>query len=226
MINKHNSTNLYWKKYNLEKDKLIKKIINFNRKSNINYFENGHFNHTRDLFALSLAYLKNKKNNNILDYGSNLLTLCNLNNKIDVRKFKFTIYDPFYEPKEKIKIKDVNYQIINNENRIFKNNYDLLHFASSGQYQKNFLSKIQDLNLNKAQIILFTHTPFSLDRSYSSIQSNHNNLTQHVHSYKLLISILKKKNFNLIFKSRNDDKYIACKKKKYKTYSLNLIFNK
>ena len=175
---------------------------------------------------MSLAYLKNKKNNNILDYGSNLLTLCNLNNKIDVRKFKFTIYDPFYEPKEKIKIKDVNYQIINNENRIFKNNYDLLHFASSGQYQKNFLSKIQDLNLNKAQIILFTHTPFSLDRSYSSIQSNHNNLTQHVHSYKLLISILKKKNFNLIFKSRNDDKYIACKKKKYKTYSLNLIFNK
>ena len=82
------------------------------------------------------------------------------------------------------------------------------------------------MSLNKAQIILFTHTPFSLDRSYSSIQSNHNNLTQHVHSYKLLISILKKKNFNLIFKSRNDDKYIACKKKKYKTYSLNLIFKK
>jgi len=88
MINKLNSDALYWKRYNKDKEKLIKKIINFNNKSEINYLENEHYNHTRDLFALSLAFLSNKKKRiNILDYGSNLLTLCNFNNKINTKRF-------------------------------------------------------------------------------------------------------------------------------------------
>ena len=61
MINTLNSDALYWKRYNKEKEKLIKKIINFNSKSKVNYLENEHYNHTRDLFALSLALLPNKK---------------------------------------------------------------------------------------------------------------------------------------------------------------------
>ena len=86
--------------------------------------------------------------------------------------------------------------------------------------------KIKNLALKPSKIILFTHTPFSLSESYSSVQSNHLNLTQYIHSLKKIIAILKKKNFHLIFKSRNNDKYIACKNIKFKTYSLNLIFKK
>jgi hypothetical protein len=228
MINILNNNSIYWKRYNKEKDKLVKKIINFNDKFQINYLENGHFNHTRDLFALSLAYLKaQKKRINILDYGSNILTLCNLNNKINCKKFNFIIFDPFNKKiKNKIEIKNLKYQILSDEKLIIKNKYELLHFGSSIQYEEKFLNKIKNLTLESSKIILFTHTPFSLDKSYSSVQSNHLNLIQYIHSLKKIIAILKKKNFHLIFKSRNDDKYIACRNIKFKTYSLNLIFKK
>ena len=86
----------YWQKYNLNKKKLIKKITQFNRKNIVNYFEDLHFNHTRDILALGLA-LANKKSKKfeVLDYGSNPLALANLPNKIDLKKFNFTIFDPF-----------------------------------------------------------------------------------------------------------------------------------
>ena len=53
----------YWQKYNLNKKKIIKKITQFNRKNNVNFVEAGHFNHTRDILALSIATSasKNKK---------------------------------------------------------------------------------------------------------------------------------------------------------------------
>jgi hypothetical protein len=228
MINKLNSDALYWKRYNKDKEKLIKKIINFNNKSEINYLENEHYNHTRDLFALSLAFLSNKKKRiNILDYGSNLLTLCNLNNKINTKRFNFFIFDPFEKKVvNKIAIKDLKYKILNNEESIIINKYELLYFGSSIQYEENFLKKLKNFDLKFTKIILFTHTPFSLDKSYSSTQSNHLNLIQYIHSLNEIIALLKKKKFNLIFRSRNDDKYIACKKTKSKTYSLNLIFKK
>jgi len=228
MINTLNSDALYWKRYNKEKEKLIKKIINFNNKSEINYLENEHYNHTRDLFALSLALLpKKKKKINILDYGSNLLTLCNFNNKINSKRFNFFIFDPFEKKiAHKIIIKNLTYKILNNEKSIISNKYELLHFGSSIQYEENFLKKLENFDLKFTKIILFTHTPISLDKSYSSTQSNHLNLIQHIHSLSRIIAILKKRKFNLIFRSRNDDKYIACKNTKSKTYSLNLIFKK
>ena len=49
---------------------------------------------------------------------------------------------------------------------------------------------------------------------------------QKVYSFDYVVKKFKSKKFNLIFKSRNDDKYIACKKKIYKTFSLNLVFKK
>jgi len=228
MINNHSVTSIYWKKYNKEKDKLVKKIINFNDKFQINYLENEHFNHTRDLFALCLANFKSqKKRINILDYGSNLLTLCNLTNKIDCKIFNFIIFDPFFKnTAKKIKIKNIKYKILNDEKLIKSSKFELLHFGSSIQYEEKILEKIENLNLESTKIILFTHTPFSFEISYSSVQSNHLNLTQYIHSLKKITKALKKKNFHLIFKSRNDDKYIACRNKKFTTYSLNLIFKK
>jgi len=50
-----------WKKYNLNKSKLIQKIILYNQKNNFNFLEKNHFNHTRDIIALSIATIKKKK---------------------------------------------------------------------------------------------------------------------------------------------------------------------
>jgi len=218
----------YWQKYNLNKKKIIKKITQFNRKNNVNFVEAGHFNHTRDILALSIATITSKnKNLQILDYGSNPLSLVNLINKINTKKIFFTIYDPFYKSKEnKRKINDIHYQIIKSENTIFRKKYDLIHFGSSIQYQDNFLEKIKNFKLKNTKYILITHTPFSLLKNYSSKQTNHPNLVQNIYSFSKLVLILKKKKYKLIFKSRNEDKYIACRTKKFKTYSFNLLFKK
>jgi len=217
-----------WKKYNLNKSKLIQKIILYNQKNNFNFLEKNHFNHTRDIIALSIATIKKKGTINVLDYGSNLLALSNFNNKINLKKYNFCIYDPFFnkeDQKIKTKIKNLNYNITNNLQKITNTSFDVLNFASSIQYQSNFLSELKKLNLKKTIRIIITYTPFSLGRTYESIQSNHLNLVQKVYSYKEIISNFKKLNFNLIFQFRNSDKYIACKKKKFKTFSLNLIFS-
>ena len=86
-----------WKKYNQDKKKLIQKIIIYNNKNSFNFLEKNHFNHTRDLIALSLASIKKKRIINVLDYGSNLLTLSNFKNKIDLKRYNFCIYDPFFK---------------------------------------------------------------------------------------------------------------------------------
>lgn len=217
-----------WRKYNLNKSKLIQKMILYNNKNNFNFEEKDHFNHTRDLIGLSIATIKKKGKINVLDYGSNLITLSNFKNKINLKKYNFCIYDPFFNQNDqeiKTKIKDLNYNITNNLQKIKNTSFDVLNFASSIQYQSNFLSEIKRLNLKKTIRIIITYTPFSLGETYESIQSNHLNLVQKVYSYKEIISNFKKLNFNLIFQSRNLDKYIACKKKKFKTFSLNLIFS-
>lgn len=226
----YNKTNNdYWKKYNFNKKELIRKILKFNNKFKFNFFEKEHFNHTRDILALSLSlYRGSKKTIKVLDFGSNPLTISNLNNKINTKKFRFVIFDPFLNKinNEKIIIKNVKYSLINNLNKIYKEEFEIMHFASSVQYQKNFIEDLNKFNLNKTKIIIFTYTPFSLGKTFLSRQTNHTNLIQTVHSLNQLTLILKKLKFNLIFKSRNNDKYIACQNKKFKTFSLNLVFNK
>tara|TARA_B100001939_G_C16885870_1_gene593027 strand:+ start:302 stop:979 length:678 start_codon:yes stop_codon:yes gene_type:complete len=218
----------YWKTYNQEKKIFIKKIVKFNNKNKFNFVENENYNQIRDIFSLILATIEfNKKKLKVLDYGSNLISISNLNNKIKSSKFKFYIYDPFL-PKDftKQKIKNINYQIFNNKNKILRNNFTIINFGSSIQYQKNFFDNLNEIKLLKTKYIIFTSTPFSLSKTYNSKQSNHKHLNQKVYSLNMLINKLKSKNFRLIFKSRNHDKYISCEKKLYKTYSLNLVFKK
>lgn len=220
--------NFSWKKYNQSKKKLIEKMIIYNNNNNFNFLEKNHFNHTRDLIALSIASIKKKEKISVLDYGSNLLTLSNFKNKINLKDFNFCIYDPFFEKSnQKIekKITNLNYQITNNLTKIYDKSFDVLNFASSIQYQNDFLSELTKFNLKKTTRVIITYTPISLGKTYETIQSNHQNLVQKVLSYKEIISKFKSLNFKLIFKSRNSDKYIACKKKKFKTLSLNLIFS-
>ena len=105
-----------WKKYNSKKLSLAKYFITHNKKSIFNYSEKSYYNHTRDIFCLGLISLKNQKSKYIvLDYGSNIATLSNINNKIKTSKYKFYIFDPFSSKENlKYKLNKINYKIINN----------------------------------------------------------------------------------------------------------------
>ena len=218
----------YWKLYNNEKKQLLKKVINFNNKNKFNFLENENYNHIRDILSLTLSNIKfEKKKAKILDYGSNLLTISNLVNKINISKFNFVIYDPFLDSKQKkYNLKNINYKLVNDYKKIIKDQFTLINFGSSIQYQHNFFTNFEQFNLSRTKFIVFTSTPFSLSKTYISKQSNHTNLMQKVYSFDYVVKKFKSKKFNLIFKSRNDDRYIACKKKIHKTFSLNLVFKK
>ena len=210
-----------WDKYN-SNSKLVKKLINYNKKYKFNYLENGLYNHIRDLFCLSLIQTFQKSNKrkkiNILDYGSNLLTYSNLANKINLNHYIFSIYDPF----SKKNISNIkNIKIFKDKER-FKKKWDMVNFGSSIQYLEN-INLLNEVNFKSTKLVLITHTPLSLLKSYVSAQTNNKNLYQNIHSFKNVVNFFKKKGLELIFKSRNQDKFISAKKK-YKTFSLNLLF--
>ena len=98
----------------------------------------------------------------------------------------------------------------------------MVNFGSSIQYL-NSLSDLNNVNFKNVSAVLITHTPISISKKYISKQENSKNLYQNIHSIKDVIKFFKKKKFNLEFKSRNEDKYISAKKK-YKTFSLNMLF--
>tara|TARA_Y100001970_G_scaffold264343_1_gene350840 strand:- start:956 stop:1612 length:657 start_codon:yes stop_codon:yes gene_type:complete len=211
-----------WNKYNSNLI-LIKKITNYNKKNKFNYLENGLYNHIRDIFCLTLIlifYKKNKGKLNILDYGSNLSTYANLINKINLKNFNFSIYDPFSKKNNIIKKK---IKIFNNK-KILKKSWDVVNFGSSIQYIDN-IDLLNEINFNSTKAILITHTPISLSKSYVTKQLNNKNLNQNIHSFNKIVNFFKKKKFELQFKSRNNNNYISAKKK-YKTYSINLLFLK
>lgn len=220
--------NTYWSNYNLKMTKISEKLINFNDKNKINAFEKGHYNHTRDLLAITIAILNNKnKKINILDYGSNVASISNFQNKIELKSLVFNIFDPYIvNTKLNNSLKKFNIKIIKKKEKILNRKFELLHFGSCIQYQDNFFSEFNSYFHKLSDFVLITHTPFSSRQSYKSNQKNHLKLVQNIYSLDEILNLFKKKNFKLIFKSRNDDKYIACVKNKYKSYSLNLLFKK
>tara|TARA_B100000315_G_scaffold255114_1_gene297673 strand:- start:615 stop:914 length:300 start_codon:yes stop_codon:yes gene_type:complete len=88
-----------WSQYNRENELLAKKIISYNKTYKINYIEKGLYNHVRDILCLGMLIGKKKKKTNFLDYGSNKLTLSNLQSKINLKIFNLYIYDPFLKKK-------------------------------------------------------------------------------------------------------------------------------
>lgn len=213
-----------WSQYNRENELLAKKIISYNKTYKINYIEKGLYNHVRDILCLGMLIGKKKKKTNFLDYGSNKLTLSNLQSKINLKIFNLYIYDPF------LKKKEINnpYKIsIIKDNKKLKNKiFDIINFGSCIQYMQDFKILENFLYFSKVSTVIITHTPITLNNKYISKQSNHKNLNQIIHNYTSILNFFKKKKFQLIFKSRNEDKYIACANIKSKTYSLNLIFTK
>ena len=93
-------------------------------------------------------------------------------------------------------------------------------------YIKNIKELNDTISFESVKTIIITHTPITLSKEYKSKQKNHKSLIQNVHSLSNIEKYFNKIGFKLVFKSRNDEKYIACEKKKRKTYSLNLIFIK
>ena len=169
-----------WQKFNLQTIPLARKFFEYNQKNIFHYYEEGYYNHIRDIFCLVL--LLNKKNDkiNILDFGSNILSLCNIQNKIDLTNYDLTIFDPFFktdnissELKKNLKIK-----IISNIKSIKKNKYDMIHFGSSIQYINDFFILFDSFNFKKTKNILITQTPLSLENSYIAQQWNYKNLYQ------------------------------------------------
>ena len=215
--------NFAWNQYN-NKKKLILNLIDFNKKHKISYIEKGIYNHIRDIFCLSLMFVKMLSKNNkirILDYGSNALAYANIVNKINCKNISFRIFDPF---NNKLNYKlPLDITFFKDKKILKNNNWDMVYFGSSLQYIDKF-NNLKDINFKKTKLIFITHTPISLMKSYKSTQSNHKNLTQYVHSFKEIESFMTKNKFKLIFKSRNTDKVIDLNKKQKKTYSLNLLF--
>ena len=139
------TNNYSWKKYNLNIQKLINQNIAFNNKFMFNAEDNSYYTQTRDIFAL---VANTSKVINILDFGSNLSLISNLNNKIDTKAKKFFVYDPFYSLKDDVKSKNINYKIFSNLTEIIKIKFDLIHFGSCIQYIQNFDSYLKILKSN------------------------------------------------------------------------------
>ena len=215
-----------WFKYNSERNKEAIKINLHNKRSNINFFEKGHYNHIRDIYALTLLLLKNNKNNTILDFGGNLIVHANLINKININNFFFYIFNPHITAiKKKLSFK---FKLIFNEKNFINKKFDFLYFGSSLQYINNFnlLHKLKFIE--KSKYILITHTPisFNLKNKFILKQNNQKNLFQNIYSYKFINNKILKNKFKLIFKSVNDHKYSGLKKKYKSVYSMNMLFEK
>tara|TARA_B100002052_G_scaffold295565_1_gene322296 strand:+ start:511 stop:1176 length:666 start_codon:yes stop_codon:yes gene_type:complete len=215
-----------WNQYNISNLKLSKKLIKFNKKYKINYIEKGLYNHVRDLFCTTLVLRSNvKKKINLLDYGSNLLALSNIISKIKVKQYNFYIFDPFSK-KNKVVNKPFKISFLTKSFHLKKRKFHIVNFGSSLQYLTDINDIKKELNFKTIHTIIITNTPITLKKKYISKQSNHQKLIQSIHSLKKIKKFFENLGFRMVFISRNDDKYVACKTKKNGTYSLNLLFIK
>ena len=215
-----------WRKYNADRNKEAVKINKFNLSSNFNYSEKGIYNHIRDIYALSLTISKGKKGTQVLDYGGGLISQSNLINKISLKNYNFTIYNPYIKKKKENFL--FNYSVIDNISHLSKKKFDIIYFGSCLQYVKDeeLLTKLNFIA--KSKFILITHTPLSFDAKNFVLekQKKQKNLSQKIYTYDFIIKKLLKNKFTLIFKSTNDFKYSGLQKKKKYIKSMNLLFKK
>ena len=215
-----------WRKYNAARNKEAVKINKFNLSSNFNYSEKGIYNHIRDIYALSLTISKSKKKTKVLDYGGGLISQSNLINKITLKNYNFTIYNPYIKKKKENLL--FNYSVVDNISHLNKKKFDLIYFGSCLQYIKDeeLLTKLNFIA--KSKFILITHTPLSFDAKSFVLekQKKQKNLSQKIYTYDFIIKKLLKNKFTLIFKSTNDFKYSGLQKKKKHIKSMNLLFKK
>jgi len=223
-MNNKVTNNYNWQKYNKNNVALSRKLEKYNNIFKINYIENSYYNHTRDLFSLTLLSVKKIK---VLDFGSNIAALSNLKNKIDLKNTIFYIYDPFaYDKKLTLNIiKDIKVYVYNDLSLLKKIKFDVVHFGSSLQYLINYKKSIEMISFAKQCKILITATPISFKKKYASKQKNHLNLIQYIHSFATLNIFFKKINFKLIFKSVLNINYASVLNLQKKTSFINLLYS-
>tara|TARA_Y100000992_G_scaffold279077_1_gene225105 strand:+ start:11010 stop:11666 length:657 start_codon:yes stop_codon:yes gene_type:complete len=214
-----------WKIYNINSNKLAIKFDNYNSDNYFNKVENSYYNHTRDLLCLTLLRLSKKKNI-CLDYGSNTVSISNIKNKINLKKYQFYIFNPFLDKKKKRNnLKNIWFKEFDQIEK-FNKKIDFLNFGSSLQYIENPIKIFKDLKFNKKALILITATPFTLNKTYTSFQKNHKKLKQNIVDFKKLNLFLNKKKFKLIFKSSIALEKSSIKNIEKNTFFLNLLFQK
>ena len=88
---------MYWKEYNSNLEALSKSLLKHNKGGSFNYVEDSFYNHVRDIVAIEIANLITlvEEKVRVIDYGSNLISWSNIQNKIDTKRLHVDIYDPF-----------------------------------------------------------------------------------------------------------------------------------
>ena len=192
-----------WYEYN---SKLISnsiELIKENKNSNFNSEEKRCYSHIRDLVAITIANI-DKKQIKIFDYGSNIMPWSNIQNKIDLKRIKVTIFDPF-ALNDYAKNIDFGFPINvkNNIKKINIDDFDMILFGSSSQYIEDFYEKIITNNIRFPKIVFFLDTPFSTSKNFTLRQKDQSETEYKVfiRNYSRLISIMEKKGYKLIFKS-------------------------
>tara|TARA_Y100001978_G_C23555219_1_gene366524 strand:+ start:34 stop:696 length:663 start_codon:yes stop_codon:yes gene_type:complete len=217
----------YWQNYNNKLLEFSNKLIDFNNNNQFNFIEKNLYNHIHDILILTILILNKKKEIRILDYGSNIVPWSNIVNKIDTENLIVYIFDPYSNKKSTKKLsKEFNVNIINSSDAIKNDYFDLLIFGSCSQYIKDFFDYINNY-LFTSELILFTHTPLSKSQSFISNQYTDYKGKQNVRSFEKLIYLMKKNNYDLIFKSMLPPEFASIDNDKInETIYANLLFRK
>ena len=192
-----------WKDYNRKLIKNSIELLNENKNSNFNSEEQRCYSHIRDLVAITIANI-DKDKIKILDYGSNTMPWSNIQNKINLKKFKVTIFDPFAD---KDYANDIDFgfpiNIVNNIKKFNITDFDIILFGSSSQYINNFYEKIISNSIKLTKWVFFLDTPFSINENFDfqQIDQSKSKFKVFIRSYSRLIAIMEGKGYRLIFKS-------------------------
>lgn len=221
----------FWKNYNNRLLALSELMLAHNKKSRFNFVESSFYPHIRDILAVTISLIVSgqvRRHIRILDYGSNVATWANLQNKIDTSCAAVTIFDPFATAEQRLRGLPYKSLVISPSlRRVQADNYDLVIFGSVAQYDEDFVNDLGAGKSFKTRYILFTHTPLSIGQSFSSKQASSYTGTQTIHGLDMVVEELKKENFELIFKSTLSNSLAAVEEKFLPTtVYANLLFKR
>ena len=221
---------MYWKEYNSNLEALSKSLLKYNKGSSFNYVEDSFYNHVRDIVAIEIANLIAlvEEKVRVIDYGSNLISWSNIQNKIDTKRLHVDIYDPFAKKNCEDLTKTLNFTCkkYSDLDSIQSNEYDLSLFGSVLQYIDDFYEIFLNNPALRSRKVIFTHTPLSMSEEIVSKQFSDFKGNQKIYSYKDILEIMSEFGFHCIFRSTLDPKYAKPEKKFLKRIIYgNLIFS-
>ena len=222
-----------WSEYNSALTPLSARMLEHNEASNFNFIESGLYPHVRDILALVILFGANTRTNptfRVLDYGSNLVVWSNLKNKLDLEYLELMIYDPYSDPEgPTCQIPGIgSIQVAQSLEESLLQEFELIVFGSSAQYQRQFLTETLLSALDKnPDMVLFTHTPLSINTNLVSRQTNATKLSQYLHPLSELMDKMEKSGYRLQFKSALDSNLAAVEEDmRMEVQLLNLLFVK